>query len=310
MPELPDLETYLDALRERILLSRLAAIRVRSPFLVRSYDPPLREANGRQIRRLSRMGKRIVFELSGDYALVLHLMISGRLKWGKSGAGIPGRGGLAAFDFSSGTLLVTEAGSKRRASLYLVRGREQLVEHDPGGLEVLDSDLATFSTTLLRKNHTLKRALSDPRILSGIGNAFSDEILHRAGLSPLRQTSQLEPQEIEKLFKACRHVLSTWVARLDKQRQGKFPLKVTAFKEGMAVHGRFREPCPVCQTPVQRIVYKNNETNYCPTCQTGGRILADRALSRLLAKDWPRTLDELELRRPGTGVQRGEVDKG
>jgi formamidopyrimidine-DNA glycosylase len=260
-------------------------------------DPPLAAASGRRVTALRRLGKRIVIGLEGDLFLVLHLMIAGRLHWKTAGAKLPGRIGLAAFDFSPGTLVLTEAGTKRRAALYLVHGEAGLRDHDPGGLEVLDADQAAFRTALGRENHTLKRALTDPGILSGIGNAYSDEILHRARLSPVKQTRQLTAEETGRLFEAARATLMDWCERLRKEASGGFPEGVTAFRKGMAVHGRYGQPCPLCGSPVQRIVFAENETNYCAVCQTGGRLLADRALSRLLKQDWPRTLEELEERR-------------
>jgi formamidopyrimidine-DNA glycosylase len=256
--------------------------------------PPIRAAEGKRVRELRRLGKRIVAGLEEDLFLVLHLMIAGRLRWLAAGAKVPGKLGLAAFDFSSGTLIVTEAGSKKRASLYLVRGEEQLRSHDPGGLEVIDADLEAFRDALVRESHTLKRALTDPRLFSGIGNAYSDEILHRARLSPVKLSRQLDDEEITRLYRATRETLLDWAERLRRETGSGFPEKVTAFREGMAVHGRYRQPCPECGAPVQRIAYADNETNYCARCQTGGRLLADRSLSRLMKDDWPRTLDELE----------------
>ena len=297
MPELPDIVAYLDALTPRILGARLERVRVLSPFVLRSVDPPLAAATGRTVTGLRRLGKRIVIGLEGELFLVLHLMIAGRLHWKPAGARPPGRIGLAAFDFASGTLLMTEAGTKRRAAVHLVRGEDALGEHDPGGLEVLDADLGAFRAALAQENHTLKRVLTDPTILSGIGNAYSDEILHRARLSPVRQTRQLSEAETARLFDATRNVLSEWSQRLRQEAGAKFPEGVTAFRDGMAVHGRYGEPCPVCGAPVQRIVYASSETNYCARCQTGGKLLADRSLSRLMHADWPRTLDELEARR-------------
>ncbi len=296
VPELPDVELYLHALAPRVVGERLERIRLASPFLVRSFDPPLPAADGSRVTGLRRLGKRIVFALDRDLFLVLHLMIAGRLRWRPPGAKIPGRRGLAAFDFAGGTLLLTEAGSKRRASLHLVRGEAGLAEHDRGGLEVLAADREAFARALSARRHTLKRSLTDQSIFSGIGNAYSDEILHRARLSPFKLSDRLTDGEVERLFEAARAVLTEWRERLIQETGDGFPEKVTAFREGMAVHGRFRRPCPSCGKPVQRIVYADNEANYCAACQTGGRLLADRALSRLLKDDWPRTLEELELR--------------
>jgi len=297
VPELPDITVYLEALRQRIADRVLTGVRLASPFLLRSVDPPLERCAGHRVTGLSRLGKRIVFELEDDYRLVLHLMIAGRLHWKDPGAKIPGgRRGLAAFDFDSGTLLLTEAGKQKRASLHVVRGPEALREHDPGGLEVLEAPAAEFDAALRHERHTLKRALTDPRLFSGIGNAYSDEILHRARLSPFRLTDSLSADESRQLFRAVRAVLEEWTDRLRREAGDAFPEKVTAFREGMAVHGRYGKPCPVCGSPVQRVVYTSNEANYCATCQTAGRLLADRALSRLLKKDWPRTLEELETR--------------
>ncbi len=279
----------------------LERVRLKSPFLLRSVTPPLGEAEGRLVTGLRRLGKRIVFALEGDLFLVLHLMIAGRLRWRKRGAGLPGRMGLAAFDFPQGTLLLTEASKKKRASLYVVAGEEELARHDPRGLETLAAGRDEFAARLRSRSHTLKRALTDPRLFSGIGNAYSDEILHRARLSPFKLTGKLDDDELDRLFAAARAVLTEWTDRLAAEVGDGFPEKVTAFREGMAVHGRYRQPCPVCGAPVQRIVYAANEANYCPGCQTGGRILADRALSRLLKEDWPRTLEELEERLPGRG---------
>jgi len=294
VPELPDIAIYVESLDKRITGRKLAAIRIANPFLLRSVDPPISEAMGKTIVAIRRIGKRIVFDLEGDLFLVLHLMIAGRFKWLKLGAPIPRRSGLAAFDFASGTLLLTEAGSKRRASLYLVKGERALRSHDPGGLEVLDCDLPQFRDRLEAERHTLKRSLTDPHLFSGIGNAYSDEILHRAQLSPFKLSTSLTEEESARLFDACREILVTWTNRLRQEAGDGFPEKVTAFRKEMAVHGRFREPCPVCDAPVQRIVYAENEANYCASCQTGGKILADRMLSRLLKDDWPKTLDELE----------------
>ncbi len=294
MPELPDIELYLHALRTRVQGRTLTGIRLASPFLLRSVDPPLAEAAGREVVDLHRLGKRIVFGLDGDLFAVLHLMISGRLQWRKPGSVVPRGRGLAAFDFDHGALLLTEASKKKRASLHLVRGEDALAEHDPGGLEVLDATAGQFGEALRRGNHTLKRALTDPRLFSGIGNAYSDEILHAARLSPFRLTGKLDDPTIAHLFTCTVEVLTTWRDRLIDENGDGFPSKVTAFREDMAVHGRHRQPCPACDKPVQRIRYADNEANYCATCQTGGKLLADRALSRLLKKDWPRTLDELE----------------
>ncbi len=293
MPELPDVVVYVERLAALVLGRALERVRIAGPFLLRTVDPPLEAAHGRAVREVRRLGKRIVLGLEGDLYLVLHLMIAGRLHWRERGAKVPGKGGLAAFDFPNGTLVLTEHGTKKRASLHVVRGGSALSVHDPGGLEVLEADRAGFREALLRESHTLKRALTDPRLFSGIGNAYSDEILHRAGLSPLRLTRDLSEEEAARLHQACRATLIEWVERLRREAGEGFPAKVTAFREGMAVHGRYRKPCPACGAPVQRIVYAANETNYCPRCQTGGRILADRSLSRLLRDDWPRSLDDL-----------------
>jgi formamidopyrimidine-DNA glycosylase len=305
VPELPDVVVYLEALGARVLGATLERVRLLSPFVLRSVDPPLAAAAGRRVRGLRRLGKRLVIELDPDLYLVLHLMIAGRLHWKPAGAKPPGRIGLAAFDFSTGTLTLTEAGTRKRAALHLVRGDAALAEHDPGGLEVLEADLAAFGAALAGENHTLKRALTDPGILSGIGNAYGDEILHRARLSPVRQTRQLTRAETARLFEATRATLVEWSARLRALAGGGFPEGVTAFREGMAVHGRYGQPCPDCGAPVQRIVYADNETNYCARCQTGGRLLADRSLSRLLHADWPRTLEEMEERRRVSGIAEG-----
>src|SRR5262247_2391762 len=294
MPELPDVAVYIEALEARIMGATLARVRLASPFLLRSVDPPITTATGRRVIGLRRLGKRIVIGLEGDLFLMLHLMIAGRLHWKAAGAKLAGKIGLAAFDFSSGTLVLTEAGSKRREALY--------------------TDAATFHAALTRENHTLKRALTDPGILSGIGNAYSDEILHRAKMSPVKQTRQLSPQESARLLEATRATLLDWCDRIRTEAAGEFPEGVTAFREGMAVHGRYGKPCPVCGSPVQRIAYADNETNYCPTCQTGGRLLADRALSRLLKQDWPRTLEELEDRiqagRRGVSARSTSASEG
>jgi formamidopyrimidine-DNA glycosylase len=294
MPELPDILIYLEQLQTRAVGQRLELIRVTSPFLVRTFDPPVETAVGKRILGFSRIGKRIVFCLEEELFLVLHLMIAGRLHWKPAGTKTPGKAGIAVFSFSNGILLLTEAGSRKRASLCLVRGAAALEQYDPGGLEVLDADLESFRDSLLRENHTLKRALTDPHIFSGIGNAYSDEILHRARLSPLKRTDQLGPDEVARLHQAVQETLQLWIDRLRCETGSRFPEKVTAFRTGMAVHGRYRKPCPDCGALVQRIVYAENETNYCPNCQTGGRLLADRALSRLLRQDWPRSLDDLE----------------
>jgi formamidopyrimidine-DNA glycosylase len=296
MPELPDVELYVGALRDRVLGATLEDVRLENPFLLRSVEPPLSAVRGRRVRGIRRLGKRIVIELEGGLFLVLHLMIAGRLRWKGRGAKAPSRLGLAAFDFTTGTLVLTEAGTKRRASLHVVAGEQALAAHDRGGLEPLEADRAAFAAALARESHTLKRALTDPRLFSGIGNAYSDEILHRARLSPFALTRSLEEGEVDRLHEASRAVLSEWVARLRAQAGTAFPDKVTAFRKEMAVHGRFREPCPDCGAPVQRIVYAENESNYCARCQTGGKLLADRALSRLLKDDWPKTIDELEQR--------------
>jgi formamidopyrimidine-DNA glycosylase len=296
MPELPDVDLYLHALRTRIIGQPLLALRLASPFLLRTIDPPVDAFIGRTVQSLRRLGKRLVWGVDGDVFLVLHLMIAGRLRWRETGAAIPGKVGLAAFDFPNGTLLLTEAGSKRQASLHLVRGTEALAAHDPGGIEPLEITLDEFTRALLRENHTVKRALTDPRIFSGIGNAYSDEILHAARLSPFKQVSQLSREEIARLYHATVETLDGWRTRLLNETGDAFPEKVTAFREGMAVHGRYGKGCPVCGTPVQRIRYASNEANYCPTCQTGGKLLADRSLSRLLKQDWPRSIEELEQR--------------
>ncbi len=300
MPELPDVAVYVEALARRVVGKPLERVRLASPFLLRSVEPPLSSVEGRRVLEVRRLGKRIVLALEGELFLVLHLMIAGRLRWRPPGAKPPGRRGLAAFDFPSGTLLLTEAGAKKRASLHLVAGEAALAEHDPGGLEVLDADLPAFRAALAAESHTLKRALTDPRILSGVGNAYSDEILHRARLSPFKRTGDLAEDELERLYRATREVLIEWLERTRDEVGEEFPEKVTAFREGMAVHGRYREPCPVCGTAVQHVLYAENEANYCPTCQTGGKLLADRVLSRLMKEDWPKTLEELEARRRGS----------
>jgi formamidopyrimidine-DNA glycosylase len=294
MPELPDISAYLSALQERIVGQPLQRVRLGSPFLLRTAVPPISEAEGHQVTELRRIGKRVAIGLNNDLWLVLHLMIAGRLHWRTPGAKLAGRNSLAAFDFPNGSLVLTEAGTKRRASLHMVKGEEALRLVDPGGIEVFDSDLEGFIAAMTAENRTLKRALTDPRILSGIGNAYSDEILHAARLSPITLTSKLSPQEWERLFAATREILRVWIDRLGAEAGKGFPEKVTAFRKEMAVHGRYGLPCPRCGELVQRIRYADNETNYCAKCQTGGRVLADRALSRLLGADWPRTLDELE----------------
>lgn len=298
MPELPDIVAYIEALGQKILNQPIESIRLSSPFLVRSISPPLNDATGKTVTSLRRIGKRIVFGLEGDLFLVFHLMIAGRFHW-KDKAPKPNRQTLATFVFPTGALLLTEAGSKRRASLYVVQGEAGLEAHDPHGIEVFESDLNEFRTVLTRENHTLKRALTDPHLFSGIGNAYSDEILHSAKMSPLQLTRHLSDEQIEVLYAAVKRTLQFWAEKLVKEARQSFPEKVTAFRKEMAVHGRFGQPCPQCDTPVQRISYAENEANYCPTCQTGGRLLADRALSRLLGKDWPRTLEELEKRKAG-----------
>ena len=293
MPELPDITVYVEALTARMVGQPLERTRIAKPFLLRSVDPPISAASGKRVVDVRRLGKRIVVGLEDDLFLVIHLMIAGRLKWLPAGARVPGKYGLAAFDFPNGTLILTEAGSKRRASLWLVRGAKALEQFERGGLEVLDADLDAFSERLLRENHTLKRSLTDPRLFSGIGNAYSDEILHRAKLSPIKHTQKLTDEEIARLFDATRTILIEWTDRLREESGDDFPAKVTAFRDEMAVHGKFGKPCPVCGSPVQRIRYADNETNYCPRCQTDGKLLADRALSRLLKQDWPKSIDEL-----------------
>jgi len=294
MPELPDITVYIEALERRILGERLEGLRLTNPFLLRTVELPIAEANDKAVQALRRIGKRIAIGLEEELWLVIHLMIAGRLHWKEKGANPPGKRGLAAFDFSSGTMILTEAGTKRRASLHFVRGEEGLAALDPGGLEVFDIDQEAFSTALTARNHTLKRALTDPHLFSGIGNAYSDEILHRARLSPVAMTQKLDAPETARLFEATRDTLTHWVELLRADTGEGFPEKVTAFRDEMAVHGRYGKPCPDCGTTVQRIRYASNETNYCPRCQTEGQLLADRALSRLLKKDWPRSIDELE----------------
>jgi formamidopyrimidine-DNA glycosylase len=296
VPELPDVELYLHALGSRIVGQPIDAVRFASPFLLRSIDPSAEALIGKRVHALRRLGKRIVWVLEDELFVVIHLMIAGRLRWKERGASIPGKVGLAAFDFPNGTLLFTEAGSKRQASLHFVRGERDLSAHDPGGVEPLETSLEEFTRVLQRENHTVKRTLTDPHLFSGIGNAYSDEILHAAKMSPMKQTAQMTPPEIEHLHGAVVETLQMWKQRLVAETGDTFPEKVTAFREGMAVHGRYGKPCPVCGTPVQRIKYAANEANYCPRCQTGGKLLADRALSRLLKDDWPRSLEELEKR--------------
>jgi formamidopyrimidine-DNA glycosylase len=297
MPELPDILLYLHALEPRILGRRVTGVRLATPFLLRSVHPPLSAVEGKTIVGLRRLGKRIVVETNDELFLVFHLMIAGRFRWKPAGANIPAKVGLLALDFEHGSLILTEAGSKRRASLHVVQGVDALAQHDPGGLEVMTADPATFAEALRRDNHTLKRALTDPHLFSGIGNAYSDEILHAARLSPFKQTSTMTDDEVRRLYEAVRLTLQEWTGRLRREAGDAFPEKVTAFRGGMAVHGRYGKPCPDCGAPVQRIVYAANEANYCANCQTGGRLLADRSLSRLLREDWPRTLEELERRR-------------
>lgn len=294
MPELPDIAAYISALESRIVGQKLEQVRVASAFLLRTVQPPLSSAEGRVVRELRRIGKRIAIGVEGDLWLVLHLMIAGRLHWRPPGAKLAGRNSLAAFDFPDGSLVLTEAGTKRRASLHVLRGDEGLHSIDPGGVEVFACDLESFRDALSAENRTLKRALTDPRIVSGIGNAYSDEILHAARLSPIKQTHKLDPEEWERLFTVTRTTLQLWIDRLKAEAENGFPEKVTAFRKDMAAHGRYGQPCPRCGEAIQRIRYADNETNYCARCQTEGRVLADRSLSRLLGKDWPRTLDELE----------------
>jgi len=297
MPELPDIVIYIEQLQKRVLNEPIQSIRLLNPFVLRSVTPPLEQAVQRRVLELHRLGKRIVFGLEDDLFLVLHLMIAGRLHWRPTNPVKAGRNGVAVFSFPSGSLLFTEAGSKKRASLHLVRGEAELQALNRGGVEVLDCDLPGFRAALLCENHTLKRALTDPRLFSGIGNAYSDEILHRARLSPVALTRRLPEEAVERLFSASQAILREWVERLREETGKAFPEKVTAFRPGMSVHGRFQKPCPVCGTAVQRIAHAENEANYCPCCQTGGKLLADRALSRLLKTDWPRTLEEMESRK-------------
>ncbi len=294
MPELPDIAAYISALEARVLGQVLERVRLGSVFLLRTVEPPLASVEGRMVREIRRIGKRIAIGVDGRLWLVLHLMIAGRLHWRPTGAKLAGRNALAAFDFASGSLVLTEAGSKRRASLHVLAGEEGLRSIDPGGVEIFSTDLEGFRAALTAENRTLKRALTDPRVVSGVGNAYSDEILHAARLSPIAQTHKLKPEEWERLFAATRSTLELWIDRLRAEAETAFPEKVTAFRPEMAVHGRFGLPCPRCGEKVQRIRYADNETNYCAKCQTGGKVLADRGLSRLLGKDWPRTLEELE----------------
>jgi formamidopyrimidine-DNA glycosylase len=294
VPELPDVTVYVERVADRVVGHTLDKVRLASPFLLRSVEPSLSATFGKRVLGMERLGKRLVFVLEDELFLVLHLMVAGRLKWLPAGTKIPGKVGLAAFDFSSGTMILTEASSKKRASLHVVRGRAALAEHDRGGLEPLEATQAEFAAALRRENHTLKRTLTDPRIFSGIGNAYSDEILHRAKLSPVALSQKLDDDAVGRLYAATQELLAEWTERLRQDSLHKFPENVTAFRPEFAVHGKYREPCPVCGKPVQRIRYAENETNYCAVCQTGGKLLADRALSRLLREDWPRTLEELE----------------
>jgi formamidopyrimidine-DNA glycosylase len=294
MPELPDIAVYIEALEQRLCGARLQGVRIAHPFLLRTFDPPTSVLNGLRVERFRRLGKRIAFGFENDLWLVLHLMIAGRLHWFAAGTQRSGRAALAVFTFDTGELTLTEAGTKRRASMFVFAGEAGLRTQDRGGLEVLDASFEEFRARLLAENHTLKRSLTDPRTFSGIGNAYSDEILHRAKLSPVALTQKLDETSIRSLYDAIRVVMPEWTQRLREEARGDFPEKVTAFRKGMAVHGRYEKPCPVCGTAVQRIRYADNETNYCPRCQTGGKLLADRSLSRLLKADWPRTIEELE----------------
>lgn len=308
MPELPDITVYLDAIERRVRGRALWRVQLVSPFVLRSVDPPLSALSGKTVRELRRIGKRIVFALDDELFLVIHLMVAGRFKWHDKTPKLSRRLALAAIEFESGTLVLTEAGTKRRASIYVVRGEDALREFDRGGMEILDSSVAAFTARLRLENHTLKRSLADPRLFSGIGNAYSDEILHRAKLSPLLLTSKLTDEHASRLHAATLAVMTEWIARLRTETGETFPEKVTAFRPEMAVHGKFREPCPACGKAVQRIRYADNETDYCPTCQTGGKLLADRGMSRLLKKDWPKSLDEMDdllERNAGTSESRG-----
>ncbi|MGE3154787.1 MAG: DNA-formamidopyrimidine glycosylase family protein [Nitrospiraceae bacterium] len=300
MPELPDLTIYCDALERVVVGGRLLRVSLVSPFLLRTVEPPLAEIEGKLLRAVGLIGKRLVFHLENDCFLLLHLMIAGRLHWKPAGARIPGKVGLATFEFAEGSLLLTEAGSKKRASLHIVRGSGGLDQFRSGGIAPLEADLASFQATLARENHTLKRALTDPRLFSGIGNAYSDEILHRGRLSPAKLTTSLLPDETLRLFEATQSTLREWIERLREETGDRFPEHVTAFRRGMTVHGRYRQPCPVCGAPIQRIRYAENECNYCATCQTGGRLLADRGLSRLLGSDWPKSVEQLEQHKSAT----------
>ncbi len=297
MPELPDVLLYVNCLRSRVQNTPLQKVRLASPFLLRSVTPPLSAAEGKKVVDVLRIGKRIALSLEDDLFLVVHLMIAGRFRWKKEGTAVPKKLGLAAFDFPAGTLLLTEASKKKRASLHVLRGKENLAPFDRGGLEVMEASLADFQEALTRENRTLKRALTDPRLFSGIGNAYSDEILHRARLSPLNLTRKLTPEKISNLHQATQEVLALWIKRLADEVGDGFPEKVTAFRKEMAVHGKFKTPCPDCGTPVQRIIYAANEANYCPKCQTKGKLLADRVLSRMMKDDWPKSLEELEERK-------------
>ena len=294
MPELPDITAYIEALERHVGGKRLDNVRLQSPFLLRSVTPPLDTLHGKRVRTFDRLGKRIVFGFDDDLWIVLHLMIAGRLHWGAPGRALPGKRGLASLDFENGSLVMTEAGSKKRASLHVVAGKAGLAAHDRGGIDPLEASREAFCRALTRRNHTLKRALTDPSLFSGIGNAYSDEILHRAGLSPTAMSQALDDDSIGRLHRATRDTLTEWIERLREETGDGFPKNVTAFRPDMAAHGRYGQPCPACETRIQRIRYANNETNYCPRCQTGGRLLADRALSRLLKKDWPRSIEELE----------------